>query len=992
MNLSYTEKNFEEHVVDSLVEKQNFIKTPLSYGANNFDKNNCLLEECLINFITKTQLSQYDKLKKFYGDQTNQRLKKIIHDQISYKGLHETLRSGVTDNGIKFNLIFFKPNSKKNLDLNKNYKLNNFRAVRQLYYSNNNKNSIDICIFINGIPVFTFELKNKLTNQTHVDAIKQYIKTRLPTEKLFNFNRCLAHFALGTEKVFFTTRVDKENTFFLPFNKSNINLKNLKGILSSFFWQEVLTKENILDLIQNFVHLRTEEDFKYNSKKNKLEKIKHEFLVFPRYHQFEAIQELENDILKKNSNNYYLIEHSTGSGKSLTIGWLAHRLVSLHTNDQKNTNIFDSVIVITDRKNLDKQITNTLLQLQSTPGIVGDTMNLSSKELKEYLIQGKKIIVSTIQKFGVISRQIKDLKSKNFAVIIDEVHSSQEGKYNTHLKVSLSDQNILQKGEGEEISDLTDIDKILLEEIQLHGKLSHISYFGFSGTPKDTTLAIFGTKIDNQDKGGYKSFHKYSMSQSIREGFTLDVLKNYTTYRRFFKLVSSADLTDQKNLPVVDVKKALINHVDLSEKSIDEKTKIILEHFKAKVFKKIKNQAKAMLVCKSRLHCVLYKQAFDRLLKEQNLNFECLVAFTNKVEIEHLNQTEVYDENNLNNLLNGSIEENFKNPKYRILIVNNKFQTGFDEPLLHTMYVDKKLKDLQCVQTLSRLNRNHKFKDDVFILDFVNEISDIKNAFQKFYNGVFIDEDVDEGIIYKLKFNIEKINIFSEEDINQLIDYDYSKNRENIFAVLERVSNRFSNLSVDDRKLMKSNLFKFISFYEFLINIISFKDVTLYKFYRFCFFLIRKLPSFERESLPNFNEDIDITNFKIQHQMTVQIQLEDSEHVFDPIDDNESLPREEEKDNLENIIKSINTKYGTIFNENERLILDSMQKKLNGDNDIINTIKADNTEENKKYVVYSLLEDMFQETFNDNIDLYKKICDPKVNKNLKEYFYNHLKG
>jgi type I restriction enzyme R subunit len=983
----YTEKNLEEHIEKYLYSQNKYEKINTKNQSIFYDKNICIYSLNFIKFIKSTQPEKFEVIEKYFKSKAENRLLAITSEQIKYRGIIDVIHNGINEMGQNFKILYFKPKSNFNEKHKENYFKNIFSVMRQFKYSNISKNSVDICLLINGIPLFTLELKNSLTNQNHIDAIKQYIENRNPEETIFNFNRCIAHFAVGTEKIFFTTKLAKNETSFLPFNKK-ISFDEFEGIQTSFFWKEILIKENILDIIENFNHISTNENIFYNDLIKKIEKKKNVSLIFPRYHQLEAITKIQEDLELHGDGRSYLIEHATGSGKSFTIGWLALKLINQLNNKNKSNFLFDSVIIISDRKNIDKQLSYTLRNLENVKGIVNDTFEKDSKQLKEYLIQGKKIIVSTIQKYVSISKQIKSLINKNFAIIIDEVHSSQEGKYSSHLKIALSNKNIDDFSEGEEFKDLTDIDKIIFQDIKTQGKPKNATFFGFSGTPKNTTLEIFGTKIKNSNKK--KSFHKYSMHQSINEGFTLDVLKNYTTFKRFFKL-SNKSKDFEKKLSIKEAKKKLINYVDISNISIEEKSKIIINHFNEKVSHKINNQAKAMVVCKSRLHCVLYKKKFDELIKKLKLNFECLVAFSDKVEIidKKNNTSETYTENSLNEIKNSQIEENFKHPKYKILIVSNKFQTGYDEPFLHTMYIDKKIKDLQCVQTLSRLNRTCKYKEDTFVLDFVNKSKDIQKYFQKYYAGTILAEEVDQSTIYKLKYNIEKFNIFSSNEIDLFIKTNLSNSkRENIFSILDKIVEKFNLLKDSDKDTLRSNINKFLDFYDFLGNIINFTDLKLYKFYKFLYFLIRKLPKNNKEKEPIKLDELEITNFKIVHETTGALRLEDKNFEFDQIHSDETDIPEITFDTLENIISDLNDTFGTEFNDNDKLIIKGFDHYIKNDKNINQYINKKNTKSNILYFLEKEIDKLFLKTLDKNTDFYKKISNPLIKKKVKEYLIN----
>ncbi len=700
---NYLEIDFEEHIEEQLHKSGYKSSFPTDY-----DKTLCLIPSQVIEFIQETQPNTLKRLEFQYGSETENKLSKRISSETELRGVIDVLRKGVKDKGCHFHLVYFQPKSGLNPDHQELYKKNRFITIRQLKYSKQNENSIDMGVFINGIPIMLLELKNSLTGQDHTNGIKQWKYDRDPKEPLFRFKRNLVYFSIGNEKVYMTTRLSASKTRFLPFNKDIENPVNPTGHKTHYLWDKILQPNSVMDLIENFVHVRVETEKEYDPKLDRVIDKKKELMIFPRFHQLNVIRRLRQAVIDEGSGHNYLIQHTTGSGKSLSIGWLSHLLSSLYQNPTDTNRLFDTVIVVTDRRVLDKQIRNTIKQLEQTKGVV-NPVDVDSKQLKEYIESGKSIIITTIQKFPVISESIASMKGRKFAVVIDEVHSSQSGETSKHLKKSLSDSVLDEYQEGEDTDDLTEVDKLILDEINQRGKQPHISYFGFSGTPKNKTLEIFGRK---NSEGHFVSYNLYSMKQSIAEGFTLDILQNYTPYKRYFKL--NKKWVEDKELPKSRVKSMLVKWVDLHSHTIREKTKIILEHFTNHTSNKMSGKSRGMLVTRSRLHCVKYKLEFDKQMKEMGLPYGALVGFSGKVYDEDSHQE--YTESSMNGFSESKTEEGLKDPKFRILIANNKFQTGYDEPMLHTMYVDKKFGGLQCVQTLSRLNRTMSGKTDTFVL------------------------------------------------------------------------------------------------------------------------------------------------------------------------------------------------------------------------------------------------------------------------------------
>ena len=981
---NYTETDLETHIESYLSENNSISSLSKAYKANKsiYDTERCILLNEFIEFIKITQKNSWEDFCKQYSINPEERICERLNNQIIKRGLIDVLKNGFSDKGCDFSLLYFKPNSGMNETHKQKYLKNSFKLIRQLYFSPFNSDlSIDLVLFINGIPILTIELKNKITGQDNIDAEIQYSKRNL-NEPLLQFKRCLVHFAVGTEKVSMCTNLKGKSSYFIPFNKDFENPVNKNGHKTSYFWEDILTKDSILDLINNFIHLNTEEKNLIDFKKNKLVKKTTTSLIFPRYHQLRAVRKLKDAILKEGVGHDYLIQHSTGSGKSLSIGWLSHLLITLYKDDDATARIFDSVIVVTDRKILDKQINNTLQQIDSRPGVVNKSTN--NKKLYEYLCSGKDIIVTTVQKFPYLlknfSEQINnDLKNKKFAVIIDEIHSSQFGKSHTDLRISLSENKV-------EEDDDFDTESKVLDHINSIQKRGNISFFGFSGTPTSRTIQKFGrSNINNVPE----VFDLYSMDQSIKEKFTLNVLKNYTTYKRYFKLNEnvSKDIKFEKSRII----KKLISYVDLHAYSIKDKTERMLDHFNNHTIDKINGYAKAMVVTSSREHCVKYKMEFDKQIKSNNLNFKTLVAFTGKITDEDTNT--VYTESSLNGFSDSYTEDKFKEPENKILIVNNKFQTGFDEPLLQTMYVDKKMHDLQMVQTLSRLNRTSPGKIDTFVLDFKNEENEVKFAFQKYFKETKLTGDVDPNVLYDLQSNIQEFNLFTAENINDFMDvvYDQSKPKELISSKLDIYIDRLKNLTKEEQEDFKTKSKSYVDFYSFLNEIISFKDINLHKLYVFLIYLIKKFPINRKEALPDFTEFVDLDYFRISKISSGEIKLKNEDAEIDPIKPKDKVLNVENEENLlSEIIPIINERFTTDFSDEHIVKMKIISKKLSDNEKFKNYFFANNSSDDKKYMFDKFFDNEITKIVNDDHDFYEKIQQPEINKSLKELLFKSI--
>lgn len=976
--MNYREKNFEDYIELKLIES--------GYEArktDSFMKDLCLISDDLIGFIKDTQPKQFEKLSNQYGVQTKKKLLKRISDQIEKRGLIDVIRKGVKDRGSNFRLAFFEPKSGLNLEHQELYKKNRFTVVRQLKYSVMNEYSVDLALFLNGIPFSILELKNSLTGKIHSDAEDQFKKDRNPSEPLFRFKRCLVFFAVGNEKVSMTTRLAGQKTKFLPYNKDIENPVNPEDHKSSYLWEEILQPGSVLDLLENYVHVREEVEKVYNPKSQNIVDNKSQVLIFPRYHQLRAVRKLRATVIEEGSGNSYLIQHTTGSGKSLSIGWLSHLLTSLYQNPTDSNRMFDSVIVVTDRKILDKQIQNTIKQLEQTPGVV-NPVDMNSQQLKEFIEAGKHIIITTIQKFPVISSTISKLTGRKFAVIIDEVHSSQSGQSAGHLQMSLSKSVLDEYQEGEDIDDLTDIDKLIFKEMGTRGKQHHISYFGFSGTPKNRTLEIFGR--ENQD-GQFESFDVYSMKQSIAEGFTLDVLSNYTTYKRYFNL-NQKELNDDK-VDIRRVKRMLVNWVDIHPHTIAEKTKIILDHFNSHTVNEIDGKARAMVVTRSRLHCVKFKLEFDRQIKKLGLPYGAIVGFSGEVTDRDIGQN--FTESSMNAFADSETEQRFKYPENRILIVNNKFQTGFDEPMLHTMYIDKRLGGLQAVQTLSRLNRTMHRKRNTFVLDFVNDPEKIQESFQPYYNGTILTEGTDPNHIYTLQQKIEEHNLYNDHIIKKFITtfYDDSIPSEKLQGILDSVVEFWKKLENDQQEDFRKNVQSFIRFYGYIIQIISFKDLELEKLFIFLIHLVKKLPRRRLDDIDDITSSIDLEYFRIKEAPSSSIDLEGHDGSVTPMGHGTIIPLSEEiKEFFSEIIKTLNDKFGTDFTEDDNPNFVRLRRRIHADEKYRATHMGNNTETNKRHAFGKLYEKSKHNLSKEDLEFYKKIDIPEVSNYLKEILYS----
>ena len=974
----YQEEDFEDHIETHLNRSRY-----RSQQSAIYSKRLCLISNETLQFIKDTQPEEYQKLERQYEEKTPVNLLDRISREIGRRGVLDVLRKGIKDRGCNFALTYFRPSSGMNPDHQSLYAQNRFSLVRQLKYSQRNEKSVDMALFLNGLPLVTMELKNSLTGQTVTDAEKQYRTDRDPREPLFQFRRCLVHFAVGNEKVSMTTQLQRGETRFFPFNKGIENPVNPDGHKTTYLWEDILQPDNLMELMDNFIHEQETTEKAYDSDIGGVRDVKGRVLVFPRYHQLDVIRRLKGAIVADGVGHNYLIQHTTGSGKSNSIAWLAHLLTHLYRSPTDTKRVFDSVIVVTDRLVLDKQLQDTIKQVEQVDGVVHPVEGTSA-QLRGFLENSKDIIISTIQKFSVIAEEIGKLRSKTFAVIVDEAHSSQSGESARNLRASLS------KGIEEEVTDeddadeVSDIDAQILEEMEERRMQDHISYFGFSGTPKNKTLELFGRKDED---GKFIPFHVYSMRQSISEGFTLDVLQNYTTFKRYFELIKS--VPEDKEYEKARTLRALTNYVDLQRHSIETKTRIILEHFTARTAKTIEGKGRAMLVTPSRLHCVRYKLEFDKQMREMGLDYGCLVAFSGTVHDTDNEQD--YTEDGMNGLPpRVLIADSFKSPEYRILIVSNKFQTGFDEPMLQTMYVDKRLDGLQCVQSLSRLNRVATGKTDTLVLDFVNEPEQVQEAFQGYYQTTTLAEETDPNRLYDLQSQLEGFDLYDEDTINRFCRIFYGSNQPDEFlqGILDSVVEKWSELEMNEREEFRSTLQSYIRLYGYISQLITFTDVALEKLYIFGRSLNKKLPKRDCPDPQDLLASVDLDSFRLQRTHdSLQLSLEAQDSEVEGIGSNVATIREPDQDFLSNIIQALNNAYQTDFTVEDKVDIETIHRKVHENDELRQVIEGDNTDTNKRYKFDQVIDEILLDFVNSKLELYTKLSKPEVNADLKHELY-----
>ncbi len=980
-----TEKRFEDNIENYLTTTEVGGLKYASVHHTAYDRDLGLIPAEFIAFIQDTQPNQWEKWQVQFGEQSEENLVKRLSSEIQKHGVIHVLRNQLRDRGVYLDPVYFEPKTGLNPEHQEKYLLNRLSVVRQLHYSKNNENSIDLMLFINGIPIVSIELKNQLSGQNIGHAIKQYQFDRNPhNEPLLQFKRLLVHFVVDNDTVGMTTRLNGADTKFLPYNKGIVNPIVPDDYKVSYLWKEVLTPNSVLDIIENFVLETTESEKEWSSIQGRVIEKKKDLLIFPRYHQLDVIRKLQNQIRQEGTGHNYLIQHTTGSGKSYSIGWLAHTLTSLYRSSADTTRLFDTIIVVTDRKVLDRQLQKTLTDLEQTSGVV-KTIDKNSAQLKASLGVGKDIIVTTIQKFGVIAKTMSKLKGRTFAVIIDEVHSSQSGESSKNLKKSLS---VNEYGD-EEPEDYQDV---LEREIGSRGKQKHISFFGFTGTPKNKTLEIFGRK---NESGQFESFHTYSMKQSIAEGYTLDTLEHFTQFKRWFKLRTDDTNEEELELPEGKVKRELVSYVDSHEETIRQKVSIILNQFVNHTSKQINGRARAMVVVRSRKHCVLFQMEMVKQMNELQLPYSCLVAYSGSIQHNGKEHTEhsLNTENGLQNAV--SIPDGLKDPRYRILIVSSKFQTGFDEPMIHSMFVDKKLGGVQCVQTLSRLNRTMKGKTDTFVLDFVNEPEEIIDAFQPFYDSTILTGETDSYKLYELETEIRGFNLFTKYEVEEFCKLFYSEREsdEKLQPYLNAAVEMWLKIeSQEQQEHFRSLINSYCRLYNYITQVISFQDAELEKLFIYLKYLKKKLPHRSLTSI-DLSDSIDLDSLRIQKIGELKLTLEDIKGELDPMSDSGSTGNmvEEPLELLSTIINKLNETFGSGLTEEFKLDINNVFKRIRDEPSVQKVMQGDNTDTNKKKYVEEVMSRFFLDFVNTKLELYRTVESPQNKPVLLDMMFNYLR-
>jgi type I restriction enzyme R subunit len=943
-------------------------------NRNAYDREYAIDVEQLIAFLQATQPEELAQLGLGdFKDKKNisrQKFLARLQGEIGKRGVIDVLRHGIKYNALTFSLFYGTP-SPENEKAAERYKASRFSITRQLHYSlDETKRSLDLCAFINGLPVATFELKNSLTKQTVEDAVEQYRRDRNPQETLFGFGRCIVHFAVDDQRIAMTTELKgkkgmAKESWFLPFDKGwndgAGNPPNQEGLKTDYLWKKILTPASLTDIIENYAQITEEEDPRTGRKKQKQ--------IFPRYHQLDAVRKVLADVVEKGAGQRYLIQHSAGSGKSNSIAWLAHQLIAVRHNGKE---AFDSIIVVTDRRILDRQLRETIkgfAQVSSIIGAVKEGGTSKTKQLSKFLKDGKKLIICTVQTFPSVLDVIgNEHRGGRFAIIIDEAHSSQGGRTTAAMNTALG-----QETEEEEETTEDKINRI----IESRKLLTNASYFAFTATPKNKTLEIFGTPEPTGGEKKWRPFHTYTMKQAIQEGFILDVLKHYTPVESHYKLAKKIE-----GDPQFDVKKAwkkLRLFVESHSKAIRQKAEIMVDHFLEQVIgqHKIGGEARAMVVTGSIQRAIEYYFAISGYLADIKSPYRAIVAFSGEPEYRGEKLTEA----KLNDFPSIEIAEKIKEDPYRFLICADKFQTGYDEPLLHTMYVDKHLSGIKAVQTLSRLNRAHPKKHDVFVLDFQNDTKTIEESFSDFYRTTILSKETDPNNLHTLKAELDKYQIYSQQQIDELVKlYLDGADRDTLDPILDVCRDAYlEDLDEDGQIDFKGKAKAFTRSYDFLATILPYGVNEWEKLTIFLNFLIPKLPApVEQDLSKGILEAIDMDSYRAEKKAMRTISPVDANAEIDPVPvTGGGRKAEPELDHLSNIIKAFNEQFGGLFNDPkavEQRIIEVIPPKVLADAKYQNA-KQNSDRQNARIEHDKALKRVITAMFKDDAQLFKQFQD-----------------
>ena len=1012
----HTEIRFEEAIEQNLVANGGYqVGSP-----DGYDPELGMFPDEVLAFVADSQPKRWQSLVDLQGEKAGDVLLASLVKELASKHVLHVLRHGFKCFGKTYRLANFAPNTGMNPEAAEAYAKNRLQVIRQVAFQSVKKHPdgkskkciLDLVLSVNGLPVVTMELKNPMTGQTVEHAIKQYKYDRDGRDLIFKFKeRALVHFAVDPDQAYMATKLAGKETFFLPFNQGHGdgagNPPSPEGkYRTSYLWEEVLARDSLMDILARFLHLQVEE--KQVVTKG-IKRPKKETMIFPRYHQLDAVRKLVSSSKTQGSGHNYLVQHSAGSGKSNSIAWLAHRLSSLHNADDQK--VFDTVVVITDRRVLDQQLQNTIYQFEHKQGVV-QKIDENTQQLAKSLSGGVPIVISTIQKFPFITQAMEtlakkgegvelDTSGKRFAVIVDEAHSSQSGETAMELRKVLNKGGI-DSAIAEEFLDVEEdglseeAKKELLREMLKRPRQPNISFFAFTATPKFKTQAIFN---EPDPATNAPPFHHYSMRQAIDEGFIMDVLENYTTYKTYYGLIKSIE--DDPKVPKKKAAKALARFMSLHPHNIGQKVEVIVEHFRTHTRHRIGGRAKAMVVTGSRLHAVRYKLAFDKYLKNKGYtDIKSLVAFSGSVSDDKI-PDKSFTEVGLNQGIKESeLPQKFASEEFQVLLVAEKYQTGFDQPLLHTMYVDKRLSGIQAVQTLSRLNRTTDGKEETFVLDFFNEPGEIYESFKPYYEATPPGEAPDSHQLYDLQHRIEEWKVFEETEVNAFCEVWFRNRHEptatdhqKINAILDQAVERYKERDEEDQELFKGQLVSFRKLYAFMAQIIPYQDSGLEKFYTYGRFLLSKLPRGTDDPVFELDDDVALKFYRLQKISEGSIDLTAGE--ADPLKGPTEVgtgKSHEDKITLSSLIEELNERFGTEFTPADQLFFDQV-KETALNNEILKEAANANTIENFSYVFDKMLEGLFIDRMEGNEEIFTKVMnDDKFRDVAKDHLLKQVYG
>lgn len=982
--MAENEKQFESNIEAFLISPAGGYEkaTDAGYASSS---GMALDIHTLVGFVKATQPTQWQRFEKQCNSDPYEKFYKCFEDAVQMDGLLSVMRHGFKHRGMDFKVCYFKPESTLNDVAVKRYKQNVCQCIRQWHYSEQNNNSVDMMLAINGIPVVAIELKNQLTGQTVDNAKLQWQYDRDQREPAFWLNhRILAYFAVDLYEAWMATELKGADTYFLPFNQGSNGAGNDGGAgnpqaeddnyVTSYIWENVLQKDSLLDIIQKFI------SFEVKTEKKDGKNVTKKRLIFPRFHQLDVVRKLIADVRENGSGNNYLIQHSAGSGKSNSIAWTAYRLASLHNDD--NEPVFTSVVIVTDRRNLDAQLQETITGFDHTLGSVcAIDEKKSSKDLRDALNAGKRIIVTTLQKFPVIYEEVDDTTDKRFAIIVDEAHSSQTGSSAMKLKAALADVSDALKEyaelEGKAEDELLDDNDRLVREMIAHGRHKNLSFFAFTATPKGATLEMFGTEWND---GSYHPFHVYSMRQAIEEGFILDVLQNYTTYRTCYQIVKNTK--DNPDVPQSKALKTIKKYEELHPYNIQQKSAIIVETFRNVTKQKIKGKGKMMVVTSSRLAAVRYYHEIKNYLESNGYHdVEILAAFSGSIkDPDDVTETE-WTESKLNGVNESQTKQVFHD-EGNILIVAEKYQTGFDEPLLHTMIVDKKLRGVKAVQTLSRLNRTHPDKQDTFIIDFVNTKEDILKAFQPFYQETSLAQEINTDLIYKTQRMLRAFKIYDDADIEKInkIYFDGDKRKANkiqaaITNALLPIQQKYNALNQEQRYQFRKLCRTFVKWYGYITQIARMFDKQMHNEYIFCSYLAKVIPA--DPSVPfALGDRVKLEYYNLEKTFEGSIDLvKEEKGIYESTRLKKPVKMEETLSPLEQVIEKINEQYMGNFTEGDKVVITTLHQKLKNNKKLVKSAQTDGRQIFEKNIFPQLFDDAAQEAYSESIETYTKLFE-----------------